>query len=261
MKISEVIKKVIIQGIGNSGSDNISNAKIDKRWSTAQKHEVEFQKHWNDSEQTIEYIKEYWEKYRYLNQIEKYINLADSSKILDIDSGAFGVLRIIPRGDRYGIDPLMDFYRSKYRLPKDITWASGVGENIPFKADFFDLIFCVNVLDHTSNPNEVLNEIKRVLNPKGNFILTVNCHGVIPKIYMQIFSIKDVMHPYHFSVNFVKNYLKIFGFGIKKVFKTRTYSKVQYYVNERIFFRKTVYSKIIPLREQRIHLYFEKTLT
>ena len=40
-------------------------------------------------------------------------------------------------------------------------------EPIPFPDEFFDEVYCENMLEHLKNPNKVLNEMLRVLKNKG----------------------------------------------------------------------------------------------
>ena len=46
------------------------------------------------------------------------------------------------------------------------------GKKIPFENNTFDGVLCTEVLEHVFNLNEVLNELNRVLKPKGKAIIT-----------------------------------------------------------------------------------------
>ncbi len=50
---------------------------------------------------------EYWEKYRYLADIQAICKIGDDSKVLDIGCGICTILHYV-KGDRFGIDPLAD---------------------------------------------------------------------------------------------------------------------------------------------------------
>jgi SAM-dependent methyltransferase len=54
----------------------------------------------------------------------------------------------------------------------------GVGESLPFEVSSFDLVCCVNVLDHTADPEQVLRETLRVTRPGGIFALCVDTRSV-----------------------------------------------------------------------------------
>ena len=60
-----------------------------------------------DKKILLKKLEEYWIKYRFLNEIRKLINF-ENKKILDIGCvGPTSVLNLI-KGDRYGVDPLID---------------------------------------------------------------------------------------------------------------------------------------------------------
>ncbi|MFK7931466.1 MAG: class I SAM-dependent methyltransferase [Myxococcota bacterium] len=46
----------------------------------------------------------------------------------------------------------------------------GVGEQIPYDDQTFDVVFCDNVLEHLENPETVFAEVRRVLKPGGVFL-------------------------------------------------------------------------------------------
>lgn len=49
----------------------------------------------------------------------------------------------------------------------------GIGEKLPFKADVFDAVFSLAVLEHVRNPFECAQEIIRVLKPRGILYVAV----------------------------------------------------------------------------------------
>jgi 2-polyprenyl-3-methyl-5-hydroxy-6-metoxy-1,4-benzoquinol methylase len=48
----------------------------------------------------------------------------------------------------------MDFYLSNFEMPENINWKKGVGEDIHFETEFFDLVITTNALDHTKDPKK-----------------------------------------------------------------------------------------------------------
>ncbi len=47
------------------------------------------------------------------------------------------------------------------------------GKTIPFPDEYFDGVVCFEVLEHVFNVEEVLAEIRRVLKPKGRFLISL----------------------------------------------------------------------------------------
>ena len=117
-------------------------------------------------------VLEYWQKYRYLDEINAICKIKDNTKVLDVGCGISTVLHFID-GERYGIDPLADKYKQLYSYPEGIDIRKGFGEEIPFPDEFFDIVFCSSALDHVTDPQKTIGETHRVLKPGGYFVLSV----------------------------------------------------------------------------------------
>ena len=78
---------------------------------------------------------------------------------MEIGSGPKGIINHINKSERYALDPLTDYYKNTFKLSEEIKWLKGIGEDIPFKNDYFDAVISTNTLDHTFNPQKVLEEI------------------------------------------------------------------------------------------------------
>ncbi len=148
-----------------------------------------------------EKVREYWQKYRYFDEILAIVSLDEHSRVLDVGCGISTVLHFLP-GQRFGIDPLADEYKRIYSYPAGIEVRQGYGEQIPFPDQWFDAVFCSNVLDHTSEPDRVLAEIRRVLRPTGFLVLTVE---VFPHAQE-----RDLSHPHAFTREEVLDKLSAF---------------------------------------------------
>lgn len=73
------------------------------------------------------------------------------------------------------IDPLLSGYNQIIEHEEDnIKYLEASGEEIPFRDDYFDYAFCVNVIDHTPNPKKMADEIKRVVSKGGKIYFEVN---------------------------------------------------------------------------------------
>lgn len=56
---------------------------------------------------------------------------------------------------------------------KKISLLTSDGLALPFKDECFNLVFCLEVLEHVKNPSTVIEEIYRVLKKNGVFICTI----------------------------------------------------------------------------------------
>jgi SAM-dependent methyltransferase len=95
--------------------------------------------------------------------------LTPSTVLLDLGAGAGIVpeMNFLDRAARVcGVDPDPRVVDNPYLHEGRV----GVGEQIPYDDETFDLVICDNVLEHLENPEEVFAEVRRVLKPGGRFI-------------------------------------------------------------------------------------------
>ena len=144
-------------------------------------------------------LSEYWEKYRYLPDIQSICKIGAESEVLDVGCGICTVLHCVD-GRRFGIDPLADELTKIYTYPEGISIKKGFGENIPFADGSFDVVFCSNALDHTEDPQKTITEIHRVLKPHGHFVLTVEL--------LEEKKVRDPAHPHSLGKEDVDSLLK-----------------------------------------------------
>ena len=99
---------------------------------------------------------------------EFYIN----KKILDIGCGPRGSLEWADMAsERIGLDPLADEYLKLGADKHKMTYVNAPAEKIPFDEGYFDIVSSFNSLDHVDDIDNTIKEIKRVLKPKGIFLL------------------------------------------------------------------------------------------
>ena len=93
--------------------------------------------------------------------------------ILDVGSGTGGNMAVLSKiGNAYGIEISQDAIDlCKERGLENI--AMSPVEAIKYPEESFDMITCINVLEHVYDPVKALREIKRVLNKDGKAIVVV----------------------------------------------------------------------------------------
>ncbi|MDE2597329.1 MAG: methyltransferase domain-containing protein [Sphingomonadales bacterium] len=103
--------------------------------------------------------------------------LAADARVLEVGSGAHGLIFHFPGGERVGVDPLADHYRTLFPAWQGLArTVAASGEALPFADASFDVVLCDNVIDHARDPAAILAEIARVLAPGGLLYFTVNVH-------------------------------------------------------------------------------------
>jgi SAM-dependent methyltransferase len=103
--------------------------------------------------------------------------LADDAKVLEVGSGAHGLIFGFGASIGVGVDPLaVDYKRLFPALQKQAMTIAAIGEELPFADKAFDVVLSDNVIDHAERPLAIIDELIRVLRPGGILYFTVNIH-------------------------------------------------------------------------------------
>jgi ubiquinone biosynthesis O-methyltransferase len=101
--------------------------------------------------------------------------------VLDLGcGGGFMAAALAQRGAIVtGVDPSEGAINSARRHADeeklDIVYRVGSGERLPFAEDSYDIVVCVDVLEHVEDLDRVLLEVRRVLRPSGMLLFdTIN---------------------------------------------------------------------------------------
>lgn len=117
-----------------------------------------------------------------MRELDGYVPIR-GKKLLEIGSGYgtnlatciadFGV-------DGYGVEPSGVGFGQGFIASRKLFAANGIdperivnstGESLPFRDESFDIVYSANVLEHTQNPAQVLQEAMRVLRPGGQLFM------------------------------------------------------------------------------------------
>jgi SAM-dependent methyltransferase len=116
-----------------------------------------------------------WDRVR--RKIERVKPGRDHPRMLEVGSGAHGILFGSASDIAVGVDPLAaDYARLFPAWQRRMPTVAAVGEHLPFADATFDIVLCDNVVDHAEGPAAILAEITRVLAPGGLLYFTVNVH-------------------------------------------------------------------------------------
>lgn len=112
-------------------------------------------------------------------------------KILEVGCGAGNILEKIPLDKLYGMD-ISDglLKRAKVRLGKKAYLFWGNGERMPLKNSSFDMAICTEVIEHTENPQILLENIYNILKSDGKLVISIPNEGLInflKKLYFSFF--------------------------------------------------------------------------
>ena len=168
------------------------------RWTNAQRSEKNYwhsRKEWIDDDYQN---KRFWEEMLHEGYGLSYDFFKDK-KILEIGCGPAGIIFSIDNAkERVGLEPLDIAHLLNEPWKKSVI-RNGTGENIPYSDKSFDVVLCFNVLDHTINPSKVLNEIYRVLDENGEFLLWMHVLKQRYRFLTPILNKLDSPHPHHLT--------------------------------------------------------------
>jgi SAM-dependent methyltransferase len=103
--------------------------------------------------------------------------VGDDARVIEVGSGAHGLIFYFGTKDGVGVDPLADHYAALFPAWQDrARTVAAYGEKLPFRDGWFDIVLCDNVVDHAENPRGIVEEMARVLKPGGLLYFTVNIH-------------------------------------------------------------------------------------
>jgi SAM-dependent methyltransferase len=109
--------------------------------------------------------------------LEGFQPIAPDARVVEVGSGAHGLIFYFGSSRGIGVDPLAVSYG--YLFPhwqSRATTVAAVGESLPFPDRSFEVVICDNVVDHAESPSRIVRELTRILAPGGLLYFTVNFH-------------------------------------------------------------------------------------
>ena len=132
---------------------------------------------WYDESIKVDLFQRFWHKKRF-TEVSRIINPV-KGKVLDIgcNDGTFSkiIFEKTKAEKLVGIDlagKSID-WANKHLKRSGINFLVGDAQNLKYKSNFFDAVFCLEVLEHVEDPLKTLREIKRVMKKGGYGIFLV----------------------------------------------------------------------------------------
>ncbi|MEW1720658.1 bifunctional 2-polyprenyl-6-hydroxyphenol methylase/3-demethylubiquinol 3-O-methyltransferase UbiG [Streptomyces sp. NPDC093109] len=112
---------------------------------------------------------------------DRFVDRWEGKRVLDVGcGGGFTTEFLHERGAQVsGLDPSPKLIaaadRHAKQTGKQIEYTVGKSERLPYEDASFDIVTCVDVLEHVESPAQAVREIRRVLAPGGVFLYdTIN---------------------------------------------------------------------------------------
>lgn len=115
----------------------------------------------------------------YLHVVKYALSKDCGKKVVDIGFGSGDFLKLLcesapeKRFEVYGLDYAESAVKRASKMVPGGTFITGDVYNLPYPADFFDIVFCIQTLEHLKEPEKVLRQFDRVCKPGGMIIITV----------------------------------------------------------------------------------------
>ena len=121
---------------------------------------------------------------RRLSIIKRMTASRPGLKIIEVGSGGGHVLRMFPEAKLTAVDVSQVYLDTarKNLAGYDVEFCKGELSGLNFEQGSFDRVICTEVLEHTTDPGEVLSQIRRLLRTDGRAVITVPVDPLINRI-------------------------------------------------------------------------------
>ncbi len=174
------------------------------KWKIAQKLEIKWWQRYLKNKDIDAYLKwkfNYWQDI--IDSIKKIVVFPISKTILDAGCGPAGIFMILDGNKVDAIDPLLNKYEHLAHITKEnSTWTNFQNQSIEklSSTEKYDIIFCINAINHVENIELCYDNLVRALKPDGFIIISTDAHRYtfLKKIFQLIPG--DMLHPYQFNL-------------------------------------------------------------
>lgn len=191
------------------------------RWQLAQFLERRWWKRYLATQLPDEYLTE---KRRYWQRVMKTLELEDitEERVLDAGCGPAGIFIHLPESARItAVDPLLDRYAEDLAIfrPEDyprVAFRCSPLETVSLPEASFEVIFCLNAINHVADRELVLNRLGQWMKPGGILVLTSDVHrfSLLRSVFRALPG--DALHPHQHSAAEYRNDLTRLGWTIDR---------------------------------------------
>ena len=171
-----------------------------QRWKEAQQSQKKF---WQARASMTHVNEKFWAEM--INRgLDLNYEFFTNKDVLEVGCGATGIIFFLENTkSKIGIEPMdiSDLINNNNNDWKKQFVRKGVGEQLPFENNSFDIVICFSVLEHTLDPAKLIQEVHRVLRDKGEFLLWFQSLRSQYKYLKHILNKVDSLRPHHFTLN------------------------------------------------------------
>ena len=193
-----------------------------------------YEKYWNLGGQIVgEQL--FWKQ----NLLKKYIGA--KKHILDVGCGDGRTSSVLVEyNDVWGVD--ISSLALKEASRKGLkTKLYNIEKGLPFKSRRFDVVLLMDVLEHTINPEYILNESRRVLKTNGTIIICVpNSLNLLNRLYFLFGKPVDITDRFHIGDSIFSDHIRFFS---KELLEKLIQDGGLEYINREYFFPKNFHEE------------------
>lgn len=202
-------------------------------------------------------------------RLEEIHLISRRARVLEVGSGAHGLIFGFGSKFQIGVDPLATDYKRLFPAwQRNAQTIAAIGEQLPFGDGSFDVVLSDNVVDHAEQPFKIIEELTRVLKSGGLLYFTVNVHHPIYDLASKAHGAWNTLgirfeispfadHTVHFSENQIKNVMRRLPIKVIQENSTVEQTKAAYRQSKasnaeeslkKIFFKNALY-EVIAVRD------------
>ena len=205
------------------------------KWRIAQKLELKWWQNYLKNKDVGEYLnwkKKYWS--RFLEEIDLNIQSEQPKDILDAGCGPAGIFTILEDHKVTALDPLLETYDSQISHFSKTDYPNTHFIDAPIEAlneeKRFDVIFCLNAINHVADIELAYDRLFSALKPEGLLVVSIDSHkyGFLKRLFRLIPG--DALHPHQYDLKDYQNFLTKRGGTIIKEVNQKPGNMFDYYV-------------------------------
>lgn len=138
-------------------------------------------------------------------------------KVLDAGCGPAGIFVVLSASEVTAIDPLLEKYRQLPHFnPEIYPWVDFRQQRLEDlrEIDIYDLVFCINAINHVAGLEDCLRNLFASLKPGGTLVMSTDAHKT--NFGRTIFRAVpgDVLHPQQYNTRAYRQLLQNAGFSL-----------------------------------------------
>lgn len=182
------------------------------RWRLAQFFELWWWKNYLRNKKVVDYTA--WKKAYWKNLLEPHLSLlhiSPNTTIADFGCGPAGVFLFFKKQKITAIDPLL--YQYEKSIPHfakeshpNVTFVESTIEDYRAK-EKYDVVFCMNAINHVHNIEKSYDVLCRQLNPNGYLVMSIDAHNFSFFKLLFRWIPGDILHPHQYDLKEYKQFL------------------------------------------------------